>query len=208
MSRRPQIFGKTLFVDLMMSTLVVVTALLVASNALERAEKEKKEIEKAKLATDGKYAVVMEWPNGSTDDIDLYVRDPKGNIAFFSARDVGLMHLEHDDQGMRSDFSSSASGDVRVERNEERTILRGTFPGEYVVNVHMYGKHDRSPTPVTIRLYFLQGEDAAVIEKVRTLAAGGDEQTAFRFTLDAAGNVTDVNELPRPLTGAAGKVGP
>ena len=34
---RPQIFGKTLFVDLMMSTLIVVTALLMASNAIEKA---------------------------------------------------------------------------------------------------------------------------------------------------------------------------
>lgn len=202
MSRRPQLFGKTLFVDLMMSTLVVVTALLIASNAVEKEKAQQKQTkDEAGLRTDGKYAVVMEWPDASTDDVDLYVQDPSGKIAFFSARDIGLMHLEHDDQGAVSDRTRTARGEVTVEKNEERVILRGVIPGEYVVNVHMYDKRSPAPTPVTIRLYRLRGEDAELVSKERVLRRSGDEATAFRFTVKDDGSVGEINELDRSLVG-------
>ncbi|MEY4745087.1 MAG: hypothetical protein RL272_1032 [Candidatus Parcubacteria bacterium] len=209
MSRRPQLFGKTLFVDLMMSTLVVVTALLIASSAVEKEkEKRKQEREESNLRTDGKYAIIVEWPDASPDDVDLYVRDPAGNIAYFSARDVGLMHLEHDDQGALSDRAVSPGGQVTVERNEERVILRGTLPGEYVVNVHMYHKQSQAPTPVTISLYLLKGADAELAKKVRVLRRDGDESTAFRFIVDADGSVRSINELPRSLLGGGSSPNP
>jgi hypothetical protein len=200
MNRRQQIFGKTLFVDLMMGTLVVVTALLIASNAAEKAKKTKAE-QQAGLRTEGKYAIIMEWPNKSPDDVDLYVRDPAGNTAYFNARDVGLMHLDHDDQGTVSDKASSSSGEVRIELNEERVILRGVMAGEYTVNVHMYSKNGEGPTPVTVSLYRLKGEDIEVLKKVRTLVRSGDEQTAFRFTVRPDESLTDVNDLQRSLLG-------
>ncbi|HTM68510.1 MAG TPA: hypothetical protein VL426_04370 [Candidatus Binatia bacterium] len=201
MNRRPQLFGKTLFVDLMMGTLVVVTALLIASNAAEKAKKQKAE-QQAGLRTEGKYAIIMEWPNKSPDDVDLYVRDPAGNIAFFNARDLGLMHLDHDDQGTVSDKAQSSNGTVSIELNEERVILRGIMEGEYTVNVHMYDKRSPEPTPVTVSLYRLKGEDTEVLKKVRTLVRSGDEQTAFRFTVKRDESLTDVNDLQRSLVGA------
>lgn len=200
MIRRQQIFGKTLFVDLMMGTLVVVTALLIASNAAEKAKKTKAE-QQAGLRTEGKYAIIMEWPNKSPDDVDLYVRDPAGNTAFFSARDVGLMHLDHDDQGTISDKANSSNGTVSIELNEERVILRGVMAGEYTVNVHMYSKTGEGPTPVTVSMYRLKGEDTEIIKKVRTLVRSGDEQTAFRFTVRPDESLTDVNDLQRSLLG-------
>ncbi|HSD12367.1 MAG TPA: hypothetical protein VLC10_02300 [Patescibacteria group bacterium] len=204
MSRRPQLFGKTLFVDLMMSTLVVVTALLIASSAVEKEKAQQKEArDAANLRTEGKYAIVMEWPDASPDDVDLYVQDPTGKVVYFSARDLGLMHLEHDDQGAVSDRTRTARGVVAVEKNEERVILRGVMPGEYVVNVHMYDKRDPQPTPVTISLYRLRGEDAEIVKKERVLRRSGDEATAFRFTVKDDETVGEVNELDRSLVGGA-----
>lgn len=207
MNRRQQIFGKTLFVDLMMGTLVVVTALLIASNAAEKAKKQKAE-QTAGLRTEGKYAIIMEWPNKSPDDVDLYVRDPAGNIAFFNSRDVGLMHLDHDDQGTASDKAQTSNGTVSIELNEERVILRGIMEGEYTVNVHMYDKRSGEPTPVTVSLYRLKGEDTEVLKKVRTLVRSGDEQTAFRFTVKRDESLTDVNDLQRSLLGSVPHQGP
>src|SRR3990167_11091366 len=71
----------------------------------------------SQIETLGLYAVVITWPNGSKDDIDLYMQDPEGGLIFFASRDSGLMHLEHDDLGEPD----------RV--NMERGILRGTLPG-------------------------------------------------------------------------------
>ena len=133
MSQRPQLFGKTLFTDFLMSNLAVLLGIMMLSNVSQQ-RKEEREREEAALRTDGDYAILMEWPNVSPDDVDLYVRDPAGNIAFFSSRDVGLMHLEHDDQGTASDRLKSESGEVRVERNEERArmlwkaVFRDRFP--------------------------------------------------------------------------------
>jgi hypothetical protein len=194
--QRPQLFGKTLFVDLMMSTLIVITSLLMASNAVEKAQKAKLE---ANLKTDGLYAIVVEWPDASADDVDLYVRDPRGRIVYFAARDIGLSHLEHDDQGTVSDRSQGGGTEPAVLRNEERVIVRGIFPGEFTVNVHMFGKRSPAPTEVKIVLYRLRGEDEVLVTKHCMLSKDGDEETAFRFTMDAVGSVTDINELSQQL---------
>lgn len=198
MSKRPQLFGKTLFVDLMMGTLVVMTAWMMASNAYE---KQKKVVEDSGLTTEGKFAVIMDWPNKSNDDVDLHVCDPNGNVAYFRSRDPGLMHLEHDDLGSRGDRANSSTGEVEVDSNEERVIIRGIIPGEYVVNVHMYHKDDPEPIPVTVRLMKLKGMDNELVSRTRELSFNGEEQTAFRFTLHEDKSVTDINELPKSLLG-------
>ncbi|MEK9152492.1 MAG: hypothetical protein AAB692_03940, partial [Patescibacteria group bacterium] len=191
MSRRPQIFGKTLFVDLMMSTLIVVTALLIISS-----DDEKQARQRTHIQAEGKFVIVMTWPDGSRDDVDLHVMSPNDKDVYFSSREVDLMHLDHDDRGARGDSVETAEGTVIADSNEERTTIRGIIPGEYIVNAHMYYKLDDDPTPVTIVLYKLIGRDAEVVRKVRVLEYRGHEQTAFRFTLDAEGTVSDINELP------------
>ena len=154
---------------------------------------------------EGKFAVIMDWPNDSEDDIDLYVRDPRGNIAFFQGRDTGLMHLEHDDRGARGDSVTSGGKTVAVEKNEERTVIRGIIPGEYVVNVHLFSKHGRGAVPVTVRLVRLKGMDADVVKRERLLSRNGQQATAFRFTLQEDGSVSNINELPAALVGEEGR---
>lgn len=194
---RPQLFGKTLFVDIMMSMVILMTALMMVSTV----EEPKTASGADGLKTDGVYAIAVEWPSDKNDDVDLYVRDPDGNIVYFSARDLGLMHLEHDDQGALSDSVTSKGATIAVAKNEERVVIRGGIEGEYVVNVHMYNKRSDAPVPVTIRLYRLKGGVAEIMQKERYLDRNGDEHTAFRFTLDRKENVIDTNELPRLLTG-------
>lgn len=197
--QRPQLFGKTLFTDFLLSNSAVLLAWMMLTAA---SHQEKQEREEANVRTYGEYAVTIEWPDGSPDDVDLYVRDPTGVIVYFSARDEGLMHLEHDDQGAISDHAQTESGEYTVDRNEERVIMRGMIPGEYVVNVHMYNKRSPRPTPVTIRLIRLKGDDAELVKKVRVLADKGDEATAFRFTERSDGSIGDINELEGSFMGA------
>lgn len=197
---RPQIFGKTLFVDLMMSTLVVVTALLMASKQVDKEEEQKKQTH---LATDGLYAIVLTWPDGSNDDVDLYVKSPLDKVVFFQNKgaEVDLMHLENDDLGSRRETVNTAGGALKVVQNEERVIIQGAIPGEYVVNAQMYAKHDPGPTPIKVSLYALRGSDTELKVAERTLNQSGDEVTAFRFTLDADGEVTGYSDLPISLVG-------
>lgn len=202
--KRAQIFGKTLFVDLMMGTLVVVTALLIASNALERAKvKQEEKKQESSIETDGLYAIVATWPADVNDDVDLYVKDPSGNLIYYGRTTAELMHLEYDDRGELGDKAMTSSGEVKVDINRERAIIRGGMAGEYVVNVHMFAKRHPAPTTVKVALYRLRGDDTEVLVKERALSTRDQEATAFRFVLAADGEIVNTSELPTRLTGDA-----
>lgn len=148
------------------------------------------------VKTPGIYAIIMTWDQKSEHDIDLYVRDPDGHIVYFESREAILMHLERDDLGYGNDTITTKDGNtVTVLENEERVILRGILTGEYIVNTHAYRKDDLQPLGVMIRLVRLEGADESIVEKTVTLIKQGDEKTAFRFALNASGDVVDINTL-------------
>jgi hypothetical protein len=145
------------------------------------------------VKTYGAYAVVMTWPKGA-NDVDLYLRDPSGNICYFARLQVGQMQLEHDDLGKGSTNYGSGT------ENEERTVIRGTAPGQYVVGVHMYFRGDKGgQLPVRVELWDLQGDDRLLKTRVVHLTKTGDQRTPFRFTIGAGGRVTGFSELPADL---------
>ncbi len=159
-----------------------------------------------KIETSGEFAIVVKWPSESSDDVDTYVMDPHGNLVSFLGKSAGLMHLERDDLGAASDVIVSPDGkSVKVNKNEERVILRGILPGEYIVNLHMYHKSDANPTAATISLVKLKGNVPVISGKEVVLERTGQEATAFRFTLSKEGVVSNVNNLPRSFLGAASR---
>jgi hypothetical protein len=152
----------------------------------------------AKVITLGAYAVVLEWPRNSENDVDLYVRDPSGDVAWYGQPNVGALQLEHDDLGAGTG-SNYGSGP-----NYERAVVRTAAPGTYTAVLHMYCAVEPGPTSATVELWKLGAQQRPV--KVRTLKMGksGDEQTAFSWTLDAAGRILSTNTLPVSLRQASG----
>jgi hypothetical protein len=145
------------------------------------------------VKTYGAYAVVMTWPKGA-NDVDLYLRDPAGNTCYYRQLQAGQMQLEHDDLGKGSTNYGSGA------RNEERTVIRGTAAGQYVVGVHMYFRAGGSgPVPVQVDLWNLQGGDRLLKTREVYLMKTGDERTPFRFTIGPGGRVTGFSELPVSL---------
>jgi hypothetical protein len=144
------------------------------------------------VKTYGSYAVVITWPHG-TNDVDLYVRDPAGAIAYFRNTQVDQMQLEHDDLGTRGTGYAA-------NLNEERTVIRSTSPGQYVVDTNMYFRSQGTgAVPVKVDLWSLQGSDHIIRSRTVTLMHTGDERTPFRFTVDAAGKVTGYSYVPVSL---------
>lgn len=140
---------------------------------------------------EGKYLLIVQWPDSSDADIDTYVQVPDGEILYFSNRNAGLAHLNRDDLG--------ALNDKGVLVNEERVVFRGTQTGEYIVNLHYWS--GIPATRVTVEFYKLKGPDALVRREVVTLERQGVEKHLFRVRLNSAGDVTRVSVLPKRLVG-------
>ena len=84
------------------------------------------------------YMIVLEWNHEYNDDVDLWVKDPAGNIVSFLQKSKGLMHLEKDDLGHSNDIIDKGSQTKVIYLNREVLTLRGTIEGEYQVMAHVY----------------------------------------------------------------------
>ena len=196
MRNRPGVPGLA-FVDFLANLLLVFTVLFIISFVLIRPKNAP-----PALRTPGIYAVVITWPGTVNDDVDLYVRDPQQNVVYFANPTAGLLHLEHDDLGKPS-AKTSTGRVVRPPQNIERCVLRGVESGEFVANVQLYRDGAPGPVHVHVALWKLIGSDHPVATSSVVLRHEGDERTAFRFTVTAAGGVTNINRLPAKLVAAA-----
>ena len=99
------------------------------------------------------FLVTLSWPDGRSEDVDLYVEDPAGNLVWFRSREAGLMHLDRDDLGRSNDVIRVAGREIVNPLNQEIVSVRGIQPGEYVVNLHLYRTAPEArPVPATVRV--------------------------------------------------------
>lgn len=149
--------------------------------------------------------VTVTWPDNNPDDIDTYVEDPAGNIVWYHSKEAGLIHLDRDDRGNYRDTLIVNGERVQNPLNQESVTFRGIVPGEYVVNVYHYVANTGDELPVSVKVEKLNPELQVIFYDTVTLDHRGDEKTAVRFTLDADGNVTDVNTQFKSLVRAVRK---
>lgn len=149
------------------------------------------------IPTQGVYAVVQNCPTKSQNDVDLYVQDPAGKIAYFNNTTAGLMHLEQD---IIPGFNTVENGTTLKQGDDERTILRGTIPGQYIVNIHMYDG-SQSPLPETcqVTLYSMRNGINVLAQTNVTLQRNGSAGTAFEFTVNGKGQVTSIQHFNRDI---------
>lgn len=157
-----------------------------------------------KVESKAEFMITVTWDKNSSNDVDTYIEDPLGNLVFYRAKEKGLMHLDRDDYGLTNDTIIMGDGKtVTVHENREIVSLRGIIPGEYIVNVHMYSERDKAQkTQVTVKLEKINPAFKTIAMKEVELGTIGDEKTAFRFTLDNVGDVTNINDLGKELAKA------
>ena len=175
----------TAFFDLIFNILCFFVVLFSISFLLMSRKIE----EDKKIKSFAEFMISATWPRDSDDDVDTYVEDPLGNIVSFQRKEEGLMHLDRDDLGKRSDTVRGADGTLyTVKENQEIVTIRGIIPGEYVVNMHMYLDREKDvPTPVSVKLEKLNPQVTLVTTNRILLGNTADEKTAFRFVVDARG---------------------
>jgi len=93
------------------------------------------EAKDGKIDSKAEFIITMDWPDRHPDDLDLFVQDPAGNIAWYRHREAGFMVLDRDDRGGANDFIVVNMKKISSPIREEIVTIRGIVPGEYTVNV-------------------------------------------------------------------------
>src|SRR6478752_2643298 len=122
-----------------------------------------------KIDSKAEFMITLDWPDSHPDDLDLFVQDPAGNIAWYRHREAGFL------------------------------TLRGIVPGEYTVNVSHFVATTGEPVTANVKVQKLNPTAQVVFDNKFTLDHTGDEKTAVRFRLDAEGKVIDVSQRPKSL---------
>lgn len=145
------------------------------------------------------YILTVTWKDNAPDDIDVWVEDPAGQKIWFRNPEAGLINLDRDDRGMLKDTIVVNGQEVANPLNQEVVTIRGVVQGEYVVNLHYYASGTKKPEDVTVQLAKVNPTLKVVYYGTTTLEKEGVEKTAFRFRIDADGQVTDINHLPKKI---------
>tara|TARA_B100000029_G_scaffold9313_2_gene9916 strand:+ start:14374 stop:15033 length:660 start_codon:yes stop_codon:yes gene_type:complete len=199
--KRIRTYGSQIaFIDLLFNTLVGFVFLFVLAFILINPVAKKSNVEVI-----AEFIITTTWPDNSADDIDTWVKDPVGNIVGFKQKDRGLMNLDRDDLGRANDTIEMLNGEkILVRQNIEHVTIRGIIPGEYIVNVHLYRRSPRHEVleedyfeniPVRVNVEKLNPYGVVYIKEL-LLTVKGEEKTVLRFTVDADGKITEINDLP------------
>ena len=157
------------------------------------------EAKDGKVDTKAEFLVTLDWPDNHPDDLDLYVQDPVGNLAWYHHREAGFMVLERDDRGGDNDFIIVNGKKIPSPIREELVTIRGVVPGEYTVNVSHFAARTGQPVKATVKVQKLNPSTQVIFDDSVVVDHSGDEKTAVRFTLDDKGAVVDVNRRPKSL---------
>ena len=192
--RSKRIAGSDPFTDLLFNVLLGFILLFFISIIFLNPEEDA-----GKVDIDAEYVITVTWEDYSADDIDTWVEDPKGQVAFYKKRETDILHLDRDDRGMLNDRIVVEGKEIDNPLNQEVLALRGLMPGEYTVNLHYYDTVSFNAVPVAVKVAKVNPVYEVVYYGTTTLEEKGSEQTAVRFTVLPDGSVGNVNRLPKAL---------
>ena len=152
-----------------------------------------------KIDFKAEFIITMDWPDNHPDDLDLFVQDPTGNIAWYRHREAGFLTLDRDDRGGANDFIVVNGRKIPSPIREEIVTVRGIVPGEYTVNISHFQATTGQPVPATVKVQKLNPTAQVIFDDKVMVDHTGDEKTAVRFRLDAEGKVIDVQKRPKSL---------
>jgi hypothetical protein len=185
------------FVDLLFNLLVGFTFLFVLAFILINPVA-KKDV----LDPKAEYLVIMSWDDYSQSDIDIWVKDDKGNIVSFRSRDIALLTLDRDDLGNRNDeyINEVIEKKESIAVNREVLSIRSKSPRRYIVTSHFYNKgYNVIDTPrekIKIELIQVNPYKILKIQEI-TLEEVKQEKHVFKFEVLEGGGIIfhESNEL-------------
>ncbi len=181
----------TVFRDVILLALIGFVAMVIMLLPHVTPKKEETEEQKAP----GNVVVEMHWPNSMPYDVDLWVQAPREIPVGFWNMGGHTFNLLRDDLGGEFDAT---------DENYEISYSRGIPQGEYIVNVHMYGPLTPGvtlPVTVVVSVKPKYGDLSQILKTTVNLTRRNQEETAYRFRLDADGELVEgsVSTLRRSL---------
>lgn len=188
---------RTAYIDLLINLLTGTVVLFILTTLLIAPVT--KNTEGIKKNAD--YVITMEWPTDIDCDVDLWVRDPQNNIVSYKYLESGLMYFERDDMGKRRSVYEMDGREIVIDPdNKEFVTLRGTFAGEYIVNVHLYSCLDKinkravppgelTNVPVIIEVIRINPSYIVIKHVEMVIESVWQEKTAIRFVMDDKKNI-------------------
>jgi hypothetical protein len=152
-----------------------------------------------KIDSKAEFIITLDWPDNHPDDLDLFVQDPVGNVAWYRRREAGFLTLDRDDRGGANDFIIVNGKKIPTPIREEIVAVRGIVPGEYTVNVSHFQALTGQPVAATVKVQKLNPAVQVIFDNKVMLDHSGQEKTALRFSLDAGGKVIDVHQRQKSL---------
>jgi hypothetical protein len=149
------------------------------------------------------YIITVDWKDSLPDDIDLWVKDPNGEIVSYLKKDAGWLHLDRDDRGVVNDKIIIDGKEVIYPINREVVTLRGIIPGEYVVNLYLYDHKSNNPVEAKIIIEKVNPSLRLVFVGDVILKNEDSELTITKFRLDSEGNFKSIyanNEILTPYS--------
>ena len=146
------------------------------------------------------YIITVDWKDSLPDDIDLWVKDPNGEIVSYLKKDAGWLHLDRDDQGIINDKVIIDGKEVTYPINREVVTLRGIIPGTYTVNLYMYDNKSMEPVNAKITIEKVNPTLKLVFFDNVVMKSKDVELTILKFRLDSSGNFTSILSDNETLT--------
>jgi len=156
--------------------IMVITLILVI--AVMKTDDEKS------ITTRAEFVITVTWPDGNIDDVDSWLKDPMDNVCWYNVQSISLMNLDRDDIGDETDrVYISKDNVIEYPHNQELMTIRGCVPGEYVFNLHMYKKREKTPTTIEVRMDQINPKSEMVAFKEFVLHNMWEEIPALHFEL-------------------------
>jgi hypothetical protein len=180
--------SRTVFIDLLFLLLLTMLVTMIV----------KVEPRKSHIEHKAEFIIELTWDSDSKSDIDLWFREPGGNRISFQQKQRGIYHLARDDLGHHNDIIQLPDGTTKTIRiNREILTMRGWTPGIYTINIFAYTV--REPSISTRVIWYRLNPFKIILERDIVLTELGQEVTVASLTIDAKGNVTDMDFTPVPL---------
>lgn len=211
---RNRTFSWLFFTDLLFNLVVGLVCLFFLALLLINPITDNKKIE-----SKAEFMVIMDWPEHSNADLDLWVELPDGSLVGYQQKQTKAVVLERDDIGMATDTHTNRHGKkVFNPINREIITVRAILEGEWTAAVHYFASrpipenhisgwvdvppvlHDRRiPVLVKVQVIQLNPVYKVLTTKKILLTFQKEERMMARFILDEFGEFVEHIDIPKKI---------